>query len=639
MKIARAALTALIILAALTLGATRAAAVESILDFHSRVVIDRDAGLTVTETIQVRAERREIKRGIVRDFPTTYTDRLGRRTVVGFEVLSVARDGKTEPYHIKDAGNGKKVFIGDRNVLLNPGVYTYTIKYRTDRQIGFFENYDELYWNATGNDWTFPIEKARATIVLPPGARVINVAGYTGRQGAQGKNFTVSKTMDGSVVFTTTAPLPRHNGLTVAVSWPKGIVTPPSREQELAWALSDNAHLVLGLAGLALLLIYYIFAWLKVGRDPAKGTLVPRFEPPQGISPAGARFLDRMAYDNKNFAAALVSMAVKGYLQIIDDKGKFSLKRLTTDRSKLTTGEAKIAASLFHPKDEIELKNKNHRRIANAKKQLKKALSQEFEKVYFHTNRAWMLPGLGLSLLVLLAMIFTSQEPESAGFLTLWLTGWSVGCYFLVSRALNQWRSALAGRASIGGILLALIFTGFTLPFLGGEIMALAFFSQVSSFWNLFLLAVIIAVNALFLFLLKAPTIHGQKIMDHLDGFKHYLSVAETDRLAYLHPPEKTPELFEKYLPYALALGVEHKWSESFTFLLDRAADQGPGYHPIWYSGTSLSRLGGGALASSLGGALSGAIASSSTAPGSSSGSGGGGSSGGGGGGGGGSGW
>jgi uncharacterized membrane protein len=126
--------------------------------------------------------------------------------------------------------------------------------------------------------------------------------------------------------------------------------------------------------------------------------------------------------------------------------------------------------------------------------------------------------------------------------------------------------------------------------------------------------------------------------MDEIEGFKLYLSVAEQERLSILNPPDKTPELFERYLPYALALDVENEWSEQFADVLAAAAGGG-GYQPAWYSGTSWSRMGASTMASNLGNSFAGAISSASSPPGSSFGSGGGGSSGGGGGGGGGGGW
>ena len=119
-----------------------------------------------------------------------------------------------------------------------------------------------------------------------------------------------------------------------------------------------------------------------------------------------------------------------------------------------------------------------------------------------------------------------------------------------------------------------------------------------------------------------------------------YLDVAEKDDLRVRHGPERTLELFEKYLPYALALGVENAWAEQFADILAGIQAEGGGTTSMrWYSGPSLHSLGTGDFAGSLAGGLSGAISSATAPSGGSSGGGGGGSSGGGGGGGGGGGW
>ena len=148
-----------------------------------------------------------------------------------------------------------------------------------------------------------------------------------------------------------------------------------------------------------------------------------------------------------------------------------------------------------------------------------------------------------------------------------------------------------------------------------------------------------LALHALFLFLMRAPTPAGRRVMDQIEGFKEYLGTAERDRLERMRSPALTPEVFEAFLPYAYALGVENSWCKRFASELPSDPRQEGRYHPAWYHGqlhgiSALNHLG-----SDFGGSLSTAIASASTPPGSSSGSGGGGFSGGGGGGGGGGGW
>ena len=129
---------------------------ERVLNFVSDATVNTDGSLTVRETITVSSEGNVIRRGIFRDFPTRYTDRRGVRTVVGFDVLDVKRDGNAEPYALESLTNGTRIRIGDKDVYLDDGQHTYEIIYRTTRQLGFFNDFDELYWNVTGTGWVFP---------------------------------------------------------------------------------------------------------------------------------------------------------------------------------------------------------------------------------------------------------------------------------------------------------------------------------------------------------------------------------------------------------------------------------------------------------------------------------------------------
>jgi uncharacterized membrane protein YgcG len=609
---------------------------ERISSFVSRIKVQPDAGILVTETIKVNARGQEIKRGIVRDFPTTYTGRFGSTVKVGFEILDVLKNGEPEPYHTEKASNGIKIYIGQSDVFLSPGQYIYTLKYRTDRQIGFFDDYDEIYWNVTGNAWTFVIEHAEAIVELPPGGRVVQDAAYTGPSGAAGKDFRKTVDEAGHIRFTTTRPLNPGEGLTVAVAWPKGLVTEPDAAQKLTYFFQDNAAGIVALIWAVVIFIYYLICWFLVGRDPAKGTIVPLYSPPDNLGPAAMRFIYRMGFDHKAFAAAVVNMAVKGALTIEEEgDGEFVLSKHNGDMTGLTSGERQIASKLFSSRDAITLTNINHRTISNAIKALKKSLKVDYEKINFAKNVKYLVPGIILTVMALASTVFFASEMEMALFSGIWLTGWSVGVFFLVLTAYRSWKGARTKKA----VMSALFMTLFALPFVIGELAGIVFFA-----WSVSIPAatgILLAVffSVVFYQLLKAPTLQGRRIMDRIEGFKMYLSVAEKERLGIIHPPEKTPALFETYLPYAMALNVEQEWGEQFTDVLAQATAEGHEYSPRWYHGSSFSRFGAAGLAGGLGGAFSGAISSSSTAPGSSSGSSGGGSSGGGGGGGGGSGW
>ena len=146
----------------------------------------------------------------------------------------------------------------------------------------------------TGNAWDFPIDKAVVTVHLPPGTRIVQSAAYTGPQGAQGKDFRVVSEAPGLYKAETTRTFSPGEGFTIAVAFPKGVLTPPSTADKTGAFVSDNAGIVAVILGVLAAFLYYLYAWMKVGRDPPKGVIVPLFSPPTGMGPAG-RALCRQA--------------------------------------------------------------------------------------------------------------------------------------------------------------------------------------------------------------------------------------------------------------------------------------------------------------------------------------------------------
>jgi uncharacterized membrane protein YgcG len=624
-----AALAALLLflVAAIAAGAAES---ERILSFDSVVDIDADAGLTVTETITVLATGESIRHGLVREFPTRYKTPDGHGVTVGFRVLSVRCDGDKEEYRIKDAGNGKRIYMGRKDALLPPGRHTYALTYRTDGQIGQFAGYDELYWNVTGNGWRLPIERATALVRLPPGATVQKLAAYTGPTGAKGRDFTARQDGD-TASFATTAPLPPGQGLTVAVSFPKGFVHPPSATQRLL----TGGPFPVAAGGLVAVTVYFLLAWLRLGRDPGAGTVVPLYAPPPGVDAPGARYLRRMGFDDKTFAAALVDMAVAGGLRLADDGDAYAVSRGSTAFAPGSWRQA-VRDALLRAGDTLRLTQTNHATIAAARTVLRKDLERTFTGRLFHANTPAFVLGALLSAGVLALAAYVADDADMAWVSIGWLTLWTFAMAMLAIRA-GRALSRARRRPGVKTVAAAILLTLFAVPFLVGEVAGAAFLSVAVSLPAAAALACIAVLNAVFRHLLKAPTAEGRRVMDALEGFRLYLAVGERERLNLLNPPDRTPELFEKYLPYALALDVEVAWTAQFAGVLARAAEQG--YTPVWYSGRSFESGDYSGFAGDLGDGFAASVAAAATAPGSSSGSGGGGSSGGGGGGGGGGGW
>lgn len=579
-------LLALVLLVAAVAGVK---ADERILDWRSDIRVLADSTLEVTETLRVRAAGEQIRRGLLRDFPTRYVDRRGRRVVTGFEVLAVRRDGRAEPHALERLANGARLRIGDPGVYLSPAEYTYTIIYRTDRQLGYFADHDELYWNVTGNGWDFPIDAVTAQVFLPGSIEpdAIAVEAYTGPQGAQGGDWQAG-TAASLATFRTTRGLGPREGLTIVASWPKGFVTAPDLDRRAGYLLRDAWPAAVALAGLVLLLLYYAGVWRRVGRDPPSRVIVPQYEPPAGTSPAAMRFLRRMAYDDRCFASAVLSLAVQGALRIeqrssglLGRKHVFTLHRAERGTATpLAEDERELHERLFAAASSVELDDANHVVISGAKLAHLRVLKARYMPSAFRANGVWH--GLGVLLSLLIGAFAVVLPAASGGFGPSW------------------WFMTPAGWVALAAAVVALV------------------------------------ANVAFGWLLKAPSVAGRATMDHIEGFRLFLDVAEGDELQLVGAPSLTARLYERYLPAALALEVEQRWAERFATVF---ATEPPGHAPSWYSGDAWDSRNVARFSSDLGSTFSSAISSASTAPGSSSGSGGGGSSGGGGGGGGGGGW
>jgi len=287
------------------------------------------------------------------------------------------------------------------------------------------------------------------------------------------------------------------------------------------------------------------------------------------------------------------------------------------------------------------MKQTNHTQIAASISALKSALKTEYEKTYFVTNLHWFLGGIAILAVTAIAAALQTENIGATNGIGFWLGGWTVGTAFLVHNAYDQWLGVRGPGVRILNVLGALGYSLFALVFVVVDIVVFVTFGMsVSPVLMLVLMAGGLAAY-IFYHLLKAPTLLGAKTRDQIDGLYMYLNAAEKDRLEVLHPPSLTPEVFEKFLPYAIALDCENRWSKQFEAAAARAgqvANQSGGYMPLWWSGMP-GGFGSYDFASSIGASLAASAASASTAPGSSSGSGGGGFSGGGGGGGGGGGW
>lgn len=444
------------------------------------------------------------------------------------------------------------------------GQQVYKIYYTVDKAVNFFENHDELYWNITGNEWIVPITKASAN-VFSPNVQANRVECFTGSYGST--NSQCSKVISGSnVSFETNQSLNEKEGLTIVVGYPKGYFLEPTKQQLLIEKIKDNGILVLPV----IVFVFLFWLWKKIGKDPDMVTVVPQYEAPENFSPAEILFLQGGAQVmTKLYAAQIIYLATKGYLKITrqEKEGWFGGEDFVLDKN-------------IGKRAEVEADNK--------------LLGSIFAQ------------GNMVSL-----SSFKGDRQASQKFLEVF------GEYRKNFEKLGYFRKNTRG---VGGFLAVLgIFS-----IIGSIMLGIAF-------ENLFLGLAVGASGLLFILfgiIMPARTKEGVEVYAKVLGLKKYIEVAEQDRINFHDAPEKSPEHFQKLLPFAILFGLEKKWAEKF---------EGMNVQPDWYTGSPGTVFSAAAFSNSMSNFASAAGSSMVTAASGGSGFSGGRSGGGGGGGGGGS--
>jgi uncharacterized membrane protein len=550
---------------------------ERITNFDVDIQVETSGDIIVTETIDVICTGDAIKRGIFRELPARYTF-MGVSQDYRYELLSIERDGREDAVSISRNGNAIVWRIGKADVLLKPGSHRYIIRYRAKDTIRRHDDRDEIYWNATGRQWNFPIDSARATVNFPDGATLTDVSVYTGAFRSTASNADI-EVFGGTAKFATNQPLPRKAGLTVSASIAPGVIAPMSsaRKTQLFW-IRYGALIMLSLGG-GFLLLFYWRQWSRVGRDPQKPPVFARYAPPKDYSPAAVHYIHHKGFRGTDaFAAMLMQLGGQNALDIQADKKVTTIRRLGTP---IDGDDAKtLVQSLMAGRNgTLVLNGDTDTAFHAALSKFHQTISKKYGPKYYRYNLGWAVIGflasLALTFLVILSPVAKNSLPVLALFIGL------------------------------------------------------------------------VGMNLLFVFLLPAPTRYGAQISAEIEGFKLYLETAEEKRINTAdplseRPPAMTVELYERFLPYAMALGVEKPWTKQFETSMPIEAKA---YRPSYAHGNAL-RAGRSPVnfSKSLSKTLTAGVAaaapvSQSSGSGFSSGSGGGGFSGGGGGGGGGGGW
>lgn len=550
--------------------------------FRADVTVRENATLEVREEIAVRNASSFYKHGFQRDLPISLTDRWDTRYVgtyqkdngIRVKILEVTEDSQRVKYELGKRYGYAQLSIGERNVQLDSGEHRFVIRYTVDWAMISGAGRDTLYWNAVGSERTVPIAEAILAVHLPeavPGEKIEvepRVGGLGGSFPRRSEN-TLERVDDasGAIVYRATNMNPRQS-LSLAVTWPSGYIHMP----KFVFLRREGGVLVAP----ALLFLYYLIAWVWIGPDPKPDVVVARYEPPEGISPAAARYIASGITDGRSFAAVIAQLAVHGCIHVDSDHGKYKLSRLMSDRASeaaLAPEENFVLALLFEDGPEIVLTGamdernaaQNGRYVAH----IHDELANQLGKKYFTRHSGIIALGVLATFVsaLALAVMARGRDTSAAVFTTLWVLfmGLTMGMMIEFSFA-SAWKNAV--RAGTGWIKLLPGTAAFSIFAAVIVYLLKTMASGVSLSFSLMLVAFLL-INLGWGPRLKRKSPLGRQVSDQIAGFRQFLEKVDRDKLDRLNPAGSAQEDLDRYLPYAIALEVKEAWGDhlSQTFL------------------------------------------------------------------------
>ncbi len=553
--------------------------------FDVELDVQSDSGLQVTERLEVLFS--EARHGIYRTIPIRYTDPRGFQYGMGFKLIGVTdENGRSYGTRVRREGAYVNIRIGSASSTVN-GRVVYVIRYRVTDALRRFDEFDELYWNATGTEWPTGIRVATATVRLPGPVEEsdLQTAGYTGRFGSNEKAVTIETLDAGTIRFAAARPLKAREGLTVSVGWPHGLVTFPGPVAKAARFLSYNLVLIAPFLALGWLLYKY----RSRGRDPEGArSVVVRYEPPKNLRPGEIGTLVDEKVDFRDITATVIDLAVRGYLKIevTEEEQLFGL---------ITSNE-----TVFH-----RLKSGNDGELLPYEKMVLDGIFQDGEDSVKASDLANKFYKSVSTITKELYRRLTEQG------------------YFAGDPSKVRTRY-VAGGLGAGVAVFAL---GALWAAKGGGIMPYSMIMSILAGVATFILFIA------FSWAMPRRTRKGVEARSWALGFEEFTGRVEAENLE----ADRKRNAFETLLPYAMALGVAKAWAKQFEGIY------ATGGTPGWYVSGGSPHVGFSTVAfqRSLESSMTRAAQSMQSSPRSSggSGSGGGGFSGGGGGGGGGGSW
>ena len=522
----RRALCSALIVSLVGLGAAATLTIEH---FDATIELREDGVLEIAETLTV--DFLTPHHGIERSIPVSYrVPGTGENLTIDFELVEVRWNDGTVPVSTSRRGRDVYLRIGDPDRTIR-GTHVYQIAYTIDRALLFGKEYFQLYCNVTGHDTSAPTRSVTATIELPDTVDPTSVVttSYSGYEGKTARGEAATLDVDGRWHFTGGPYNPRE-GLTIDLAFPRTALAlqPPSVGERILRFLAENRAAALPIVTLAIM----ILVWARVGRDPRKDVVAPAFVPPSGVHPGKAGVLVDDRIDLRDVSAMVVGLAVKGHLRIeeIDEEDP---------------GVADKVKNLFSRSTPLDYR---FVRRGHSTEDLAPSERAVLEAIFDDDSTERTLSSLESRFYKHLPTIRTRLYDELI----------SAGYYSSNPERTRGFYRSLGSAGFAGGIAVAFAFAS---VYLGIAI-------AVSGL-------VVLAFSPI----MPRKTRKGVRALEEILGLAQYIRLAEVDRIEFHNAPEKSPDVFERTLPYAIALNLTKVWTSQFEGLMKEP--------PEWYDGAS----------------------------------------------------
>ena len=547
--------------------------------FRADVTVREDSTLDVREDITVSNAAQYYKRGFRRELPISVNDRWNPRYVplyqhdngIRVEILEVTEDGQSVDYKQGSGYLYPQLLIGPRNVPFDSGEHHFTFHYTADAALTLFQGRDLLYWSAVGVAHDAPVAEAIVVIHLPATipSDAIQIEPQVAAQGNHaklppGNSLERMDDPSGAIVYRAANIGPRMS-LSVAVTWPSEFLPLPKYGN-----LGRDGWLI---GAPAIIFLYYLIAWFRIGADPKPTAIQARYEPPDSLSPAAVRYISTGTTDGRTFAAVIAQLAARGCLRVESASGKIKLSQLMSDRatqSALAPEEKRCLSLLFEDGPEIELSSsmdernaaKNGRYLFHIHEELNNRLSGK----YFTRHTGTIALGVLMTLFFASVFAATAKGRDTTGayLFTFWIlfVGLTVGMMLEIS-FLSAWKTVIRAGSGWIKMLPGTMAVSVFLSIIGYLLKKIS--EGVSLSYAVMLVAFLL-VNLGWAPLLNRKTQLGRQVSDQIAGFRQFLEKVEQDQLnrlgGALSASDGSSQKLDALLPYAIALEVKEAWGD-----------------------------------------------------------------------------